>query len=162
MTVGNPHDDPLDDVDVRQHTDIHERGASGIDAFERKQRSATSPADHCEEWDVVASDLHDDRVMDKRCKAVCDVERQEASSGVDDVVWSAAECFVSFDSFKRLSEADFAANNNVVLVSVEAVPCAHPPCAIHGSARFILTSVLGRCSHRDCHTRIVYKLLSRS
>ena len=66
MTVENPHDDPLDDVDMRQHTDVHERRASRIDAFERKQRSASSTTDHCEEWDVVASDLHDDRVVDKR------------------------------------------------------------------------------------------------
>ena len=158
VTMRNPHDDPLNDVGTRQYTNVHERRASGIDAFEWKRRSAPSTTTFAKSG-MLSHQIFDDRVVDKRWKSICDVKRQEASPSVDDVVWSAADWIFSFDSFKRLPEAVFPTDNDIVLVSVDG-SLAHIHLVPNMDLRDAFSHQIFANDQRDFQKRFSFRLFT--
>ena len=74
------NEDPLDDVDALKNQNVEERGTVGIDTLEREESHDPSAIDHRKDRNAVASDPHDDRVVDSRPNPVRRVSYQEASS----------------------------------------------------------------------------------
>ena len=65
-----------------------------------------TPADTCEQRDVVVSDLDSDRVVDERGNPVPGVKPQETPPGVDEAFLCTTECLERLDCFEGLHEAD--------------------------------------------------------
>ena len=68
-----------------------------------------TPADTCEQRDVVASDPDNDHVVDERGNPVPDVKPREMPPGVDNAFRCTTECLERLDCFEGLPETDGSA-----------------------------------------------------
>ena len=108
-----------------KNTSDDERRAVGRGTPEREETPAASAIDRRKDRNAVTPDPHDDCVVDSCRNPVRRVNRQEASSRVDNILRRVAERLAVLDGFKHVSEPDVAVGDDDVGLAVE--PCARLP-----------------------------------